>query len=382
MDRTSVLAVLHCYYNRAGTEQHVRDLARALAAEVDMWLLFRHGGDIVLRSPGGDETRWVGERVDWPVTPYMTDTTERVVREVLERVRPQVIHVHHIHQWPLGVLDHLTAHGVPTVYTLHDYYLATPYFTGQGSARSVDSISPEYSQRMFGQDISAYLEKRRAMLKESVMKLRMLIAPSAYVAHEFAEVFPGCSPKVIEHGIAPFTPLPRKHPHLLCGEKLRFGYMGSLLPQKGWEVAARAFVKVRERHPGISLDFFGGVAPVRDAEAHGITFHGPYEQDEIATVAAHIEVAVIPSLFPETYCLTLSELWRAGVPTIASDIGALGERIQHGVNGALAPPGDVRALAEVMEQCVVRDDWQQWSIVAPRTVDAMAADYRALYENC
>ena len=39
---------------------------------------------------------------------------------------------------------------------------------------------------------------------------------------------------------------------------------------------------------------------------------------------AGFDVAVIPSVFAETYCLVLSEMWMAGLPVAVSDIGALG----------------------------------------------------------
>jgi len=38
-------------------------------------------------------------------------------------------------------------------------------------------------------------------------------------------------------------------------------------------------------------------------------------------------------LWPETYCLTLSEAWEYGLVPIVSDIGALGERVINGQNG-------------------------------------------------
>jgi glycosyltransferase involved in cell wall biosynthesis len=45
------------------------------------------------------------------------------------------------------------------------------------------------------------------------------------------------------------------------------------------------------------------------------------------------DVSVHISIWPETYCLTLSEAFGAGIVPIVSDIGALGERVIDGVNG-------------------------------------------------
>ena len=38
-----------------------------------------------------------------------------------------------------------------------------------------------------------------------------------------------------------------------------------------------------------------------------------------------------------------------GVPVIASDLGVLAERVRHGVDGLLFPPGDVARLAQTLQ---------------------------------
>ena len=48
---------------------------------------------------------------------------------------------------------------------------------------------------------------------------------------------------------------------------------------------------------------------------------------------------MLPSIFPETWCLSLAEAWRAGLRVVAFDIGAQAERIRRTGRGFLLPLG-------------------------------------------
>jgi glycosyltransferase involved in cell wall biosynthesis len=69
---------------------------------------------------------------------------------------------------------------------------------------------------------------------------------------------------------------------------------------------------------------------------------------------AQLDVIVVPSLWYETFCFVISEAFAMGVPVIASDLGVVGERVRHGVDGLLFAPGDVDQLAQALQ--TVHDD--------------------------
>jgi hypothetical protein len=48
---------------------------------------------------------------------------------------------------------------------------------------------------------------------------------------------------------------------------------------------------------------------------------------------------LLPSIFPETWCFSLAEAWRAGLRVAAFDIGAPAERIRRTGRGFLLPLG-------------------------------------------
>jgi len=97
-----------------------------------------------------------------------------------------------------------------------------------------------------------------------------------------------------------------------------------------------------------------------------VTFHGTYQPGDVPRLAAQVDVAVIPSEYPETYSLVLSEMWQAGLPVLVSDLGALDERVQDGVNGRKFKAGEVADLAKSLCWFLETDAWRMWTIPGPR----------------
>ena len=58
----------------------------------------------------------------------------------------------------------------------------------------------------------------------------------------------------------------------------------------------------------------------------------------------------VPSVWWETFALVISEAWMFGKPVIASDVGAMSERISDDLDGLLFNMGDAADLARVMQR--------------------------------
>lgn len=70
-----------------------------------------------------------------------------------------------------------------------------------------------------------------------------------------------------------------------------------------------------------------------------LRLHGYYRAGQLPSLLARhrIGLVVVPSIEPESFCLVISEAWLAGVPVVAFDLGAQGERISTHGGGWLAP---------------------------------------------
>jgi glycosyltransferase involved in cell wall biosynthesis len=69
-------------------------------------------------------------------------------------------------------------------------------------------------------------------------------------------------------------------------------------------------------------------------------------------VLSQVDLLTVPSLWHETFSLVTHEAFAAGVPVIASRVGAMSEAVQDGVNGLLLPPGDVNAWQVALQRLV------------------------------
>ncbi|AXK67021.1 hypothetical protein CN645_17615 [Burkholderia sp. IDO3] len=68
---------------------------------------------------------------------------------------------------------------------------------------------------------------------------------------------------------------------------------------------------------------------------HGIYARNEF-QDKVASIKPHI--GLVLSIWPETYCHTLTEMWSCGIPVLGIDLGAVGDRIRSTGGGWLMPP--------------------------------------------
>jgi glycosyltransferase involved in cell wall biosynthesis len=90
-----------------------------------------------------------------------------------------------------------------------------------------------------------------------------------------------------------------------------------------------------------------GDGPEREelrARARGrrVHFVGHVGAEELARLRAGAAIALVPSRSGESFGLSAAEALAAGIPVVASRVGALGEVVEE---DALVPPGDARALA-------------------------------------
>ena len=147
-----------------------------------------------------------------------------------------------------------------------------------------------------------------------------------------------------------------------------------------------------DRKIEFELDFLGRVSATIPQNA-GV-FHGEYDRADFGLHVARIRptIALVLSIWPETYCHTLTECWAAGIPVVAIDMGAVGERLRQHGGGWLLPPSAtaadvhdaiVLALTRADELEQKRREVRAWQVGygARRSIAAMAADYSALYER-
>jgi glycosyltransferase involved in cell wall biosynthesis len=154
------------------------------------------------------------------------------------------------------------------------------------------------------------------------------------------------------------------------GAPVRAGFVGTLSDYKGVEVFARAVLALADTgavHGRVHghLDWFPDVAERLRAIAarcpEALELPGPFQPEERSRILADLDVLVVPSLWWENSPLTIHEAWQHGLPVFASDRGGMAELVGQG-GGALFPPGDDAALAELLTRASRDPAW--WESLA------------------
>ena len=160
----------------------------------------------------------------------------------------------------------------------------------------------------------------------------------------------------------PYRPLARTAPADRPDGTLVIGMVGRLAPWKGQHVLLQALARLGSLPPTravlIGSALFGEVdyeaylrRLIDDLDLSGRVELGGFHPD-ISTALAGFDVLVHASVTPEPFGQVVVEGLAAGLPVVASAAGGPAEIIRDGVDGLLYPPGDVDALASVIERLV------------------------------
>lgn len=377
-----------------GVELHVAGLCHALRAA-------GHQPAVLARTGRSDVPHLTSVRDELDGVPVMrlSNTFEDATRlellyahpgiadaalALVDEWRPDVVHVHHLTCLSTSILDGLAERGIPTVMTLHDFWMGCP--RGQRITASLQ-VCPEIrldrclpclrqlwphllgpgahpglgADERDALDLSR-LEDYHAQMQRVLQQVDALVTPSAFMASMYeAYGLPAGSVRVVENGLdtAAFSgPRPARR----VGGPLRVGFIGSVLPSKGVHLLLQAFRQLGDP-TGMRLDVWGEVLPfhndrnygerleqLRKGLEHVVTLHGRYDNADLPTILASFDVLVVPSIWYESFCLTIREAFLAGVPVLASNHGAMAEAIRDGETGLLFEAGDADSLAAALRR--------------------------------
>lgn len=162
--------------------------------------------------------------------------------------------------------------------------------------------------------------------------------------------------------------------------------VGNLRPEKGHAVLVSAFAEVVRRVPDARLILVGAgrlhTQLAEQVEALGLG--GQVEFTGAVPTAwpylARADVFALPS-HTEAFGIAVAEAMAAGLPVVASAVGAIPELVEPGVTGELFPPGDHHRLAEHLVRLLLEPELRSTMGIAGRQAAERVTMERTVQRN-
>ena len=386
-----VLQVIHGYpmrYN-AGSEVYTQTLCHGLAARHEVHVFTREedpfAPDFRLRvESDSDDARITLHVVNNPRNRdrYREPGIDRRFAEVIDRVRPDLVHVGHLNHLSTSLPFEAATRGIPVVHTLHDFWIMCPRgqfvqthpsdsddlwaaCDGQDDRKCAERCYARYfggASADLDEDIvywTGWVRRRMRHLREMVERVDLFVAPARTLLDRYRDEF-GVPARKLVHLDYGFDLARLRGRVRTPGEPFVFGYIGTHIPAKGVHDVIRAFgavageslLRIWGRPRGQSTEALEALArSLPGGKAERVEWLSEYRNaDIVREVFNRVDAIVVPSVWVENSPLVIHEAQQARVPVITADVGGMAEYVHHEVNGLSFRHRSWRALAEQMQR--------------------------------
>lgn len=437
-----VLQIVHGFppYDQAGTEVYTATLGRALLdrSEISQVSVFARKGDpaspeyeIEQKVKDGLNVFWINNNyktIRKFEDLYLNPEIETQFDGLLDRLKPDVIHIQHLIGLSLGCASQALKTGAKVVLTLPDFWYQCPL--GQRINKKLDRCDQVDIKKCFpclckkqlkflsnaviDQVLGRYegkgllglpnvfarhlrdhtgvspFKKRKEQMGALLNSMHAIIGPSQFILDEYEKFF-DLKTRLIHSDYGMDQTWVKDLPEPIPSDKVRIGFIGSFIPSKGIELLIRAFDPIQR--PDAELHLYG-CAPSHmgyyEKELKAISqnpavfFHGAFDNKDLASVLSRIDLLAVPSIWFENSPLTLHEAALANVPVLTTDLGGMREFVLRFKNGILFQPNDVEDLRKKMVQ-VLDNPAQLKELAQPKhqvkTPEEDAAQMVRLYQE-
>lgn len=307
-----------------------------LTAENDVLRLFNYNhGDFDLIKEYSRIKKWSAKN-------FHDSWLSYIYFDILINYNIDLVHIRHFINHSFDLPEISKKLDIPVVVSLHDFYLACPFYTlldennnycggkcknnSLNCYNSLRSLNDINSKEMIG--------RWRDEVSHMMNFVDYIITTADFVKDLFFSVYPQMKYmnfEVIEHG-RDFPELNKKYYELPSRDKpLKILCPANYLN----EMKGSEFIKLLKKEDVNNRLEFHFLGHCRNGvEEYGIN-HGPFEREEYYKKVKEISPSFVGifSIWPETFCHTLTEAWSCGIPVIGSNIGVIQDRILNSDGG-------------------------------------------------
>jgi len=317
--------------------------------------------------------------------------------DVMDRLKPDVVHFHNLHNLGAALLDVAHARGVPSYFTTHNYWLVCPrayLLRGDNSLCGGPGDAGADCATCIGGDAAgpdAY-KNRLATIREAFSRgITACLAVSHGVRRTLIDQgYPADALDVVRQSV-PAEELAWERvgrdrtPGRVDDRALTVGFFGSVYAHKGAQLLVQAAQLV---DAPLRVQIHGEISDamasrLRALDTRGVVeICGKFAAAELPGHLAGVDVAALPSLWWDCAPLVAGECLAARVPVLAPRMGGLSEAIRDEVDGLAFDGGDAAGLAAQMQRLAAESgllERLQAGIEAPRGFGAYVDELEQYY---
>lgn len=319
----------------------------------------------------------------------------------IEKVQPDVIHMHALHGYYLNfslLFDYINKHNIPCVWTFHDchafvgncgyYFECEKWKDGCGKCPHLHN----YPKSQFF-DFTGFMWKRKKELFTQGNN-KVIVTPSDWLTTEAKKSFFGKYPCItVRNGIdVDNTFYPRDKQE--CREKYGYAQDDKLVlgiavgfsdPRKGAKYIIQMAKDLGDEAKVILIGWDQENNAMLEGTTNIITLPATADVNALAEYYSMADVFVLPSL-AENYATVSLESMACGTPVVGFDAGGIPEQLADG-KGIAVPTGDQDAFTAAVRQALSEDDQllhgAELAAIIKRenSTEKMTAEYIRLYEQ-
>lgn len=325
-----------------GTEKYVRDLI-ALAKSEDAVVL-------TLRVTESNLFELSDEIASLTVPNFekLTLKNASLLVEVLQILAPSLIHVQSVAGLGKGAIKSLLATiqktKIPYIFTWHDHMMLCHRIKFLKPGGKYCGEPPiEECRKCLRNDWTAWNEfdpaERREVFGRFLKDASYVICPSAS-AMERTSLLVGREKLVLKPHVEPENTGSWITSSPMARLPLKIAIIGEIVTAKGAKILAEMVADAEIRKLPIEYSIVGPSSRMELSRFPRVRITGRYAGEaEAAKLLREIgpHLCLIPSIWPETYCYTLSSAFDCGLPPVVFDHGAQAERVRNAGWGRVLP---------------------------------------------
>lgn len=407
-----ILYVLHSGVT-GGTFLTNKDLMRNVEKDYEIFLLTAENNDFKIYNYSKNELNFIKKyprhlninvpindsTIDshiWDAKEFHNSWYSFIYFDILTKFDIDLVHIRHLINHSFDLPQVAKKLDIPVMLSFHDFYFICPFYVlldednqycagncndnGDNCYCPMPSLGNIHSKEIISQ--------WRENVLEMFSYVDYFVTTSEIVKNLFLDIYKERTVinsdnfKVIEHG-RDFPELDKSYYEVPTFEKpIKILCPANHLNiMKGSELIKN--IKLQDKNDMIEFHFLGNCHD--NIENYGIS-HGTFERDEFFMKVDEIKPSFIGifSIWPETFCHTLTEAWSCGIPVIGTNIGVIEDRICKNNGGWIIDRNNPKMIFNMLKNIIENEKYFEMvgnvSKIKLKDTKSMAFEYLQLYK--